>query len=1194
MKVKKLEITGFKSFPDKAVIEFPQGISAFVGPNGCGKSNIIDAIRWVMGEQSVKQLRGKAMEDMIFSGTNGKPPVNLTEVSLILSNENGHAPEELRDFTEIMLTRRLFRSGESAYFINKQPCRLKDINNVFLGSGVGSKSYAVVQQGNIGAITDAGPDERRIFIDEAAGITRYKNRKNEALRKIQVTNQNLLRVMDIISEIKRQMSGLKRQARKAERYKRIQEHIRRIDVCLSLNYYDDYTQLIDKTAAILTGLTDTDLEHTSRLKQLDASAEEIKLRRSRKGEEISDRKSRKFETHRKIDKIENELVYLRKDIERLKQETSELESARENLEEKKKNLKTEIAQEETRNTALKMEIETARSSHDQERSASKNVSERLAGLNQDLDGFKADLMDLMSQEIRYKNIYQNATNSKESLRRRLARKNEEEAGAKNNVEELLKKETRAKEKLSAVKAQIGELDKDLKILRAQLDEKSNQLGKQVKHVQTLEHERNQIRSKHSALKKMEENFEWYKSGVRVIMKRLKSEKEKNPDRNGIIGLMADIIDPEPSFEAAVEAALGESLQYILVKDRETALQAIDHLQTTGEGRSGFIPISSVKNIESGHEDTPAPREALLNHVSVKGGYEKIGQALLGHVVLAEDMEAALRVFNGNGKQQTIVTKNGDVISHQGIMIGGSKEKLSGILSKKQEIKSLENQIDSCDKKMESGRHDQTRLESEARALETKTQKLIEQKNKTGQEEIEAEKTLYQSEEALKMARRHLEIVCLEQEQLLGEEIDIDAEMTKYDKAVSEIENRLKAAQQKVTETSREISSVSSEMEEFNKRIVDLKLILTARNAGLENSSSTLRRLKEFQDDNIKRGEELVREISLRNQKRAASKQKIMEYERTLSEMYADMNRIEKEIENTETEYQDIEAKLKDSDSLMSNIQSQREEALKKIRLLELDLSEQQINRDNIANRLKERYHKSISEIKSHFDGETSLPDMSVEKMEEELARCNAKIEKIEDVNLGAIKEYDQLKERFDFLHEQQEDLVKAVEDLHRVIKKINKITKDRFLKTFDAINEKIKEVFPALFEGGSARLELTDPDNPLETGVEFLIHPPGKKLTRMSLLSGGEKALSAIAFIFSIFLIKPASFCLMDEIDAPLDEVNIFRFNNLLKIVREKYQIIMITHNKRSMEFADTLFGITMENKGISKIVSVNFNPVKN
>jgi chromosome segregation protein len=423
---------------------------------------------------------------------------------------------------------------------------------------------------------------------------------------------------------------------------------------------------------------------------------------------------------------------------------------------------------------------------------------------------------------------------------------------------------------------------------------------------------------------------------------------------------------------------------------------------------------------------------------------------------------------------------------------------------------------------------------------------------------------------------------------MGEEIDIDEEMARYDKELAEITNEVEAEQHKVTETSERISSISDEMENFNQRIMDLKLKLTAFNAGIENNYNTLKRLEEFKDEGIKQFEQLSGEINKKHQKRTNSEQKIQEYEKILPVMYNDMTSLEQELERNEADYHAINDSLKENDHIIAKIQDEREKTLQKIRLLEIERSQRYIKRENIANHLESAYRISLSDLRPEFRDKAEKQDMSIDKMEVELSKLKVKVAHISDVNLGAIKEYEQLKERFDFLSGQRDDLNKALDDLHKVIKKINRITQEKFMETFHLVNEKLNEVFQRLFDGGTAQLVLTEPAKPLETGVEFMIHPPGKKLTRMSLLSGGEKALSAIAFIFSIFLIKPASFCIMDEIDAPLDEANIFRFNNLLKIIGEKSQIVMITHNKKSMEFAGTLFGITMEKKGISKIVSVN------
>ena len=1195
MKLKKLEISGFKSFYDKANIQFPQGISAVVGPNGCGKSNVIDALRWVMGEQSVKQLRGKSMEDVIFSGANSRAPLNMAEVSLTLSNDNGDSPEELKEFTEINLTRRLFRSGESAYFLNKQPCRLKDIHNVFWGSGLGSKSYAIIQQGKIGAITDANPEELRFFVEEAAGVTRYKNRKNEALRKIDTTKNNLLRVTDIISEIKRQMASLKRQARKAQIYNKYQKQIKALEVYLGLHYYEDYAARIQETDSLLDELQDLDISHVTEIKKLDASVEEIKLKRWQKNQEISEQKSNQFETQRNIDRYENELVHLRKEIKRLSEESGELKAARVQLEEKNQQMLSEIDQVKNEASALNEEITTVKTRIHQERASSETITENLATLNKDLESHKARLMDSITREAQYKNIYQTTINNKESLQKRLTKVDDDLDQAQKEINRVRGLEDKARGQLATVKREISDLADQVTTTGNQLAQKNSALGQQVKLTQTLELERNTVKSNLNTLKKMEDNFEWYRDGVKAIMKPQSTDGSSISQEVSakIIGLMADIIEAQPTFETAVEAVLGDALQYIIVKDQDAGLKAIDYLQSSSAGRSGFIPVSAVKRVDKDQANRAVSGQLLLNQITVKSGYEPIVEALLGHVVFTEDMAEAIEMYNRNGESKTIVTKNGDVVSPQGILIGGSKDKLNGILTKKQELKDLSRRSIKLDEKLEEARLVQRTLESEARHLESRLQQLTEKKNNASKAEIEAEKEMVRATEELKNANRHLEIITLEKEQLQGEASDIDEEMSKYNAALAELSREVTAAQDKVSNISATIGTVSRELEEYNQKVVDLQMQSTALNAKLENANSSLRRLTEFHSDSLNRLEQLSEEIHEKQHRQETAKQKVTEYDQMLSEMYQNMEMLDQSLKTNEAHYQTIDQELQDSDGKISDIKSQREKTLEKVRLLELEQSERNIKKDNIASRLEEKYRKSFSVLKAEFNHDSESIELTsgktIEQMEEKLAIVKAKIVKIIDVNLGAIREYEQLKDRFDFLEEQRDDLVRAIQDLYKVIKKINAITEKRFLQTFDLINQKLNEVFPRLFAGGTATLTLKDPHDPLETGVEFMIHPPGKKLTRLSLLSGGEKAMSAIAFIFSIFLIKPTAFCLLDEIDAPLDDANVYRFNDLLKIIGEKSQIIMITHNKRSMEFADTLFGITMQEKGISKVVSVNF-----
>ncbi|MGD8470359.1 MAG: chromosome segregation protein SMC [Desulfobacteraceae bacterium] len=954
MKLKKLEIIGFKSFYDKANIQFPQGISAVVGPNGCGKSNIIDALRWVMGEQSVKQLRGKSMEDVIFSGANSKAPLNMAEVSLTLSNDNGDSPEELKEFTEINLTRRLYRSGESAYFLNKQPCRLKDIHNVFWGSGLGSKSYAIIQQGRIGAITDANPEELRFFVEEAAGVTRYKNRKNEALRKIDTTQSNLLRVTDIISEIKRQMASLKRQARKAEIYNNYQKQIKALEVYLGIHQFEDYAARIRETDSLLNELQDLDISHISEIKKLDASVEEIKLKRWQKNQEISEQKSNQFETQRQIDRNENDLVHLRKEIKRLSEESAELKAARIQLEEKNQQMLSEIDQVKNEAAAINEEISTVKTRIQQERASSETINNNLATLSTDLDSNKARLMDLIAREAQYKNIYQTTINNKESLQKRLTKVDEDLDQAQKEIKRARGLEDKAHEKLETIKQEINDLKDQITTTGNQLEQKNRALGQQVKLTQTIELERNTVKSNLNTLKKMEDNFEWYRDGVKAIMKP-ENAAEPSIDleiSNKIIGLMADIIEAKPTFETAVEAVLGDALQYIIVKDQDAGLKAIDYLQSSNTGRSGFIPVAAVKGVNADQADKAVSGQLLSNQIKVKSGYEPIVDALLGHVVFTEDMDEAIEMYNRNGESKTIVTKNGDLISPQGILIGGSKDKLNGILSKKQEIKDLSRRSIELDKKLEKARLARSTLESEARHLESHLQQLTEKKNNASKAEIEAEKDQVKATEELKNASRHLEIVTLEKEQLQGEASDIDEEMSKYNAALAELSMEVKASQEKVSSISATIGTVSRQLEEYNQKIVDLQMQSTALNAKLENANSSLRRLTEFHKDSLNRLEQLAAEIQEKQQKEESAKQQVAEYDQKLSEMYQNMETLDQTLKTNEAHYQAIDQELKESDDKISDIKSQREKTLEKVRLLELEQSERKIKKENIASRFR--------------------------------------------------------------------------------------------------------------------------------------------------------------------------------------------------------------------------------------------------
>ncbi len=1178
MRLKKMEIVGFKSFGEKSVIAFPRGISAIVGPNGCGKSNIVDALRWAMGEMSVKQLRGKSMEDIIFAGTNGRPPMNLAEVSLTLANDNGTAPEELKDFTEIMLTRRLYRSGESLYMINRQPCRLKDIHNIFLGSGMGAKSYAVIQQGNIGAITDAGPEDRRIFIEEAAGITRYKQRKKETLRKLDATQQNRVRVLDIIAEVDRQMKGLDRQAKKAEAYRELQAQIRILDLRRAVGRHDGYTERIRKNDTLLKELRDADIEYAARLSRLDAAVEEIKLRRSRKNQEISQQRAEKFERQRRIDRAESDLAHRKEEIERLMQESANLKKLYGELEEKHRKMDEERAEVDRRNEALNTEIARDAERLAREKSDSQSVRTRLTELKAEAERHKQHLIAVVGEEAKYRNICQNVTQNKDHLKRRLRKVDEEVALAEQQRKGLQDQSEACRKRLARCRETVAAHDAQIRDIRGRIDVENRALADQVRFVRTLEYDRNQIRSQHAALQKMAQSFEWYRDGVKAVM--------ASADPEEILGIFADVLEPSPEVIPAVESVLGEALQYVLVRDVDAGRAAVDRLRAEGSGRSGFVPVAALDNAAfEGREEGP---DLLMNHVAVQPGFEGVARSLLGDVVLTDSMAAAIEGHRRNGRERTFVTRDGDLVSPRGVLIGGSTDRLSGILAKKQELKALGEQLSALKETLAAEQRRQESLEAAVRELEKALHRETEEKNEAIQEELGAEKGLIQADEAMKHAERGLEILRMEQDQLQGEADDIDEEMDRCYAALARITEDVKATQAKVVETDGRISAIASEAEAFEARIVDIKLRLTTRRAELENGLNTARRLQEFQADGRARIDQMIADIEVKERKRREAKAALSELENLLKRLYDDIAAFDASLKGSEGEYEEIEALLRERDGAITKVQGMREDAVRKIRMVEVEQSQLQIKVETIEGQVEERYQQPLAAFRAELADTAFARDMTAGDLDAELRNLRRKVAQMGDVHLGAIDEYKALDERHQFLTAQQADLDNAVADLHRVIRKINRISQEKFLETFEKINEKLAEVFPRLFSGGTARLELTEPGNPLETGVEFMVHPPGKRLTRLTLLSGGEKALSAIAFVFSIFLIKPAAFCIMDEIDAPLDEANVYRFNELLKIIGEKSQIIMITHKKKSMEFADTLFGITMEQKGVSRIVSVN------
>ncbi len=1184
MKLKQLDIVGFKSFMEKTTVQFPQGICALVGPNGCGKSNIVDALRWVMGEQSVKQLRGKSMEDIIFSGSEKKAPVNMAEVALTLLNDNGTTPEEYRHYSEIMVSRRLFRSGESGYFINKQPCRLKDIQNLLMGTGADSKAYAVIEQGKIGSLIDAGPEERRFFVEEAAGVTRYKSRKHEALLKIQRTQHNLLRINDVIVEVKRQMNSLKRQAGTAERYKTYQKQIEGLEITVAIHEYRAITSKMDETKALLQSFQDTDFVHESELAKLDAAIEEIKQHRTFKYQSISEQKTQKNDLQRLLDKLEGSIEQKTKDINRFDNEIGQFKIEVEEIEEKGDEISRECNNLDKRKTELQQNTGNAKENLKQQVDIEKELRSKLDELKRSLEEKKVRRIDLASRKATYQNTLKNVSQNKVNLSKRLEQLKTEKKQAVAKFNNLNKTVTTVKSDHHNIEEDLEKTGDALGSLENQLLENRHALSKQVRKAQETELERQKVRSQYGTLKKMDENYEWFKKGVRVLMNEWKSENLKEAN---ICGLVADIIEPETSYEDAVEAALAETLQYVIVENQQGAVAAIDCLHALSGGRASLVPLNAVKPLDNTSQIQDShDHSSLINHIKIREGYEDLVRSLLGHVKVVRNLGIAIELWNKNGKTQTIVTQQGDRICFQGIFTGGRLDNgAGGILTKKKELKQLHAQIFQLDRSVETAKARKKELETQAISLERNVQQTRQKQKEKNQHLVEKEKELFRLQENLKHTQQHLEILNLEEEQIEGESVDVEQEVSKHQHVLAELEEEIGSKESSIEQTDSNIKRLSKDQENHNHKVVELKMQLTSLQAEYDSCENTLRRLTTFQQDSDRRLSQLRQNLKQTEQDEVATKQQLSTDKTKIGELYAQLKTLEQSLTDGETEYQAIESSLQQNDQALSELKSKQQETFKKTQLLVLKQSERKMRRDHLSNRILEKYNQHIEEIEQGSE----TVELSVEEMQSRLAEYRDKISKIGEVNLTAIEDYETLKERYSLLTSQRDDLDNAIEALHRVIRKINRVSLKRFMKTFKAINKKVQTVFPKLFEGGTAKLALTNPKRPLDSGVTFLVRPPGKKLTLMSLLSGGEKALSAIALIFSLFLIRPTAFCVLDEIDAPLDDVNVFRFNQLLREIGSRSQVVMITHDRQTMEVASALFGVTMEEKGVSKLVSLDF-----
>ncbi|MFH2012351.1 MAG: chromosome segregation protein SMC [Pseudomonadota bacterium] len=1185
MKIKEVEVLGFKSFVEKTTLSFQPGITAVVGPNGCGKSNVIDAIRWTMGELSAKQLRGAMMEDVIFNGSEGIKPTGVAEVSLIFSNEDGLAPPEYNEFSEIQVTRRLFRAGESEYYINKVPCRLKDIAELFMDTGLGTKTYSMVEQGKVEMILNSKPQDRRFLIEEAAGVTKYKNRKKEALSKIESTKQNLVRLSDIIGELKRQINSLKQQAKKAEKYTSIKKDIKEIEVILALGEYREILKDKKDKEGLLQILKAKDAEISAKIQTNENQIEETKLSLLEKEKELIAIQEKLHSVNSSIQKDENLIEYGGKELETLRKQYTRLEEETKKLRFQQENTEKEIQELEKDKKDLEDALVIEESNINEKESQFDKLEDHYNTSLEKIETGKADLIGILTDITHIKNSIANLTEQQEDFVRREGKSKRELETFTEKIQKLEGRVSILKEELNELNRLKGVLEEDKKKGLKEIDNLNLEAGKKGNILNNLKDELNRKTARLNSLEELQKNLEGYQEGVRSIMLKNGGNGSK---KNGIYGLVADIIETAPKYETALEAILGEKLQYIIVKSQNEGVEAIEYLKEQAAGRSSFIPLKlrESKPSSSAAYSAEANYTPLTSVVKAREGFYKIADYLLANVLVVEDFNKAMKLWENNGFTGTLVTLDGDVIDSCGVLTGGSKSAVSsGVLQKKREIRELKKLTESLREKHSKVEKGYKQIVEKMSSIQKHIEKLNHELYTGNVNTINLENEYRQIRSELSRFKENIEILNYERDQLQGEKEKTKVEISSKREKFQELTSLKDEKEKLVVSIQEEEKKIKEKIDGLRANLTNSKIKITSLKEKLNSTDSNINRLKSYREGLIKGVEEKRRESEESEKECIKISERIEDSKNNLEELLQLHEDVHDSLNIKKAETEEDAEDLRKKESSLKTYLREQEDLHKKLNDLNLKSVEIGIKISHLKDRVEEKYRIKLDSMTS-----LSVSEVPGEELREKLTYLKESLENMGDVNLLSISEYEELKERYEFLISQQADLNQSLESLQKTIQKINRVTKKKFNETFLAVNGKFKEIFPRLFRGGMGELVLTDEDNLLETGIEIVAQPPGKKLQNINLLSGGEKALATVALIFSMFTIKPSPFCLLDEVDAALDDANINRFNELLLETSKNSQFILVTHNKKTMEIADTLIGVTMETPGVSKLVSVKMN----
>src|SRR5512134_647276 len=1195
MRLKKLELFGFKSFYDKTVFEFSDGITAIVGPNGCGKSNIVDAIRWVLGEHAPSYLRSKALEDVIFAGSDAAGPLGMAEVCLTFSNEEGAAPPGYESYAEIQVTRRTFRNGESEFFINKVPCRLKDIAELFLDTGAGARGYAIIEQGKIMTIVNARPEEKRMIVEEAAGVAKFRVRKKEAERKMENTRANLARVKDVLDEVKRQLGSLERQVRKAERYKALKDELRVLDLRIAAGKFRDLSlararigselaaaeQSLVAVGAELSRL-EADIESRRlRLAEADAALGSLREAHGRLKEEAVRREAEYQGNRKQVEELRATIAELVEGIGAAEGEIAELARRLRESEEAAAEGRASAAAASAACAELKTAVEAAR----EEYLRHKDLS----------DQARSDLivrMNLHSSALSSADSHQKRIEDKERER---SRQEERIAEARSAVRDAEAEVAGASREEEAVRDGLSAAERAWEEAGARFAEAISRLDAVVEMHRRTEGALQASASRKAALSRLYERKDWASSGVRAVLRHYhgRGKGGNGGGESGIYGVIGDLVETDARYERAVEAVLGERMQSIVVRDHNEGLCALQYLKDTREGRGSFVPVSLRTRDDalaySGEDGVIAP---LTEIVHAPSECRDLVRGLLGGTVLVRDLECALRLWNRNGVWNTYVTLDGDVVTAEGALMGGAQADAgSGILAVKREMRDLEREIAGFEGELTGLAGEEEECRRVKDALEHGREEAFRRREERAGLLNIATLQRARSEEALTQVRDRLERMEQEREFQQDELSRIHEEHRASQEAAHLTAQAKGEEEERVRQLLNALEEKRGAWEEAQSRFHAAEIDATELAGRSRAEEQTRAALADALAGRRTRMEELRRRRTAHEERSAVLAEAIAEGRAAVEEGAAELARLQGTIDRLLEEKAAIGAATDSLEGMSKEARRREADATSLVSDLRLAAQRVESDLDLLDSLTYNRYETHPAELPDPVQaGGMGQEAWDQDSSETRAAEIRDRIAAIGDVNLASLEEHRELSERHSFLTAQKTDLEASLDDLAKAIQRINRTTRERFSETFDRINEKLAEVFPKLFLGGRAFLTLLEEENLLETGVELVLQPPGKKLLPLNSFSGGEKSLAAAAMILSIFLVKPSPFCLLDEADTALDDANIDRFNALVREMSARHQFLLITHNKRTMELADSLYGITMEKPGISKVVSVKFN----